>query len=102
MARVTWTEPALADLNEIAEYITLDKIEAAKKLVKQVFASTRHLQTFPESGRIPPELPNSRYRELIVGPCRVFYRFDHEQERAYILYIMRTEQQIRRFILDER
>ncbi len=30
MAIIIWTEPALYDLNEIAEYIALDKKEAAK------------------------------------------------------------------------
>ena len=36
MAQVIWTEPALLDLNEIAEYIALDKITAAKKFVQKV------------------------------------------------------------------
>ena len=31
MAQIKWTEPALDDLNEIAEYIALDKPSAAKK-----------------------------------------------------------------------
>jgi toxin ParE1/3/4 len=31
MAKVVWTEPALQDLDEIAEYIALDKLSAAKK-----------------------------------------------------------------------
>ena len=34
MARLIWTEPALLDLEEIAEYIALDKPSAAKKLVR--------------------------------------------------------------------
>jgi len=39
MAQIIWTEPALLDLNEIAEYIALDKPDAARRLVKQVFSS---------------------------------------------------------------
>jgi len=39
MAQIIWTEPALSDLNEIAEYIALDKQNAARRLVKQVFSS---------------------------------------------------------------
>ena len=36
MAQIIWTEPALSDLDDIAEYIALDKVEAARRLVKQV------------------------------------------------------------------
>jgi plasmid stabilization system protein ParE len=32
MARVIWTEPALSDLDGIADYIALDDPEAAKRL----------------------------------------------------------------------
>lgn len=100
MAEVIWTEPALLDLVEIAEYIALDKYSAAKKLVQNVFSSIERLEQFPNSGRLPPELENSRYREVIVGPCRIFYRI--EKETVYILYLMRGEKQLRKYLLDER
>ena len=100
MAQVKWTEPALIDLDEIAEYIALDKPGAAKKLVKEIFKSVRHLRQFPEAGRCPPELPDSNYRELIVGPCRIFYRSD--KNIVYILYVMRSERELRKFLLDDR
>ena len=53
MAQIIWTEPALADLNEIAEYIAIDKPNAASSLVKQVFSSVDNLEQFPELGRTP-------------------------------------------------
>ena len=65
MARVIWTEPALFDLNEIAEYIALDKMSAARRLVQRVFTCVERLEQFPESGRMPPELEHSKYREII-------------------------------------
>ncbi|MDO9046896.1 MAG: type II toxin-antitoxin system RelE/ParE family toxin [Methylobacter sp.] len=72
MARIIWTEPALSDLNEIAEYIAIDKRDAARRLVKQVFTSVDRLEQFPESGRIPPELERSKYRWPMPGllSCR--------------------------------
>ena len=89
MAQVIWTEPALSNLNEIADYIALDKFSAAQRLIQQIFSSVERLEQFPESGRIPPELEHSRYREIIVGPCRIFYRSDNEQNKVYILYVIR-------------
>jgi len=101
MAQIVWTEPALRDLDEIAEYIALDKLSAAKELVEQVFSRVDQLRLFPKSGRKPPELPKkTRYYEVIVGPCRVFYRFDNA--KIYVLYIMRSERLLRKFLLDDR
>jgi toxin ParE1/3/4 len=37
MAELIWTEPALQDLDAIADYITLDKPLAARGLVARVF-----------------------------------------------------------------
>lgn len=100
MAQIIWTEPALSDLNDIAEYVALDNITAAAQLVKKVFSSTEQIEQFPKSGRQPPELNESRYLEIIVGPCRIFYRID--QQTIYILYVMRSERKLRKYLLDAR
>ncbi len=47
MARLIWTEPALADVEAIADYIALDKPDAAKRYVQQVFAAVERLARFP-------------------------------------------------------
>ena len=100
MAQIIWTEAALLDIEEIAEYIALDKPSAASLLVKNIFNTTDRLKQFPESGRKPPELKKSRYREIIVDPCRIFYRI--EKETIYILYVMRSERQLRKYLLNAR
>jgi len=100
VAKIIWTEPALSDLNEIAEYIALDNVTAAQDLVEEVFAKVERLEEFPKSGRVPPELKRSRYREVIVGPCRIFYRIN--KDKIYILYVMRGERTLRKFLIEER
>nr|WP_298170125.1 type II toxin-antitoxin system RelE/ParE family toxin [uncultured Pseudomonas sp.] len=97
MAEVIWTEPALQELEAIAEYIALDNPAAANYLVSAVFEETKRLEDFPQSGRTPPELPNSVYRELVVPPCRIFYREDGKQ--VFILFVMREERQLRAYML---
>lgn len=99
MAQIIWTEAAWYYLNEIAEYIAIDKVESARRLVQQVFSSLDRLEHFPESGLITPELENTKYHEIIVGPCRIFYRID--ANRVYILYVMRAERHLRKYMLDE-
>ncbi len=98
MVEIIWTDPALDQLEEIAEYIALDKPGAASGLVKTIFSTVERLEQLPESGHIPPELPDSIYRELYVRPCRIFYR--QEDDVVLIVHVMREERQLRRFLLD--
>jgi toxin ParE1/3/4 len=100
MARLIWTEPALLDLDEIAEYIALDDPLAASRYVQRVFDRVERLEAHPKSGKSPTELPHSPYREVVVPPCRVFYRA--EGEVVYILYVMRSERLLRTYLLHQR
>ena len=100
MAEIVWTEPALDDLDEIAEYIALDKLSAAENLVKRVFNRVDRLANSPNSGRKVPELSPSKYKEVIVGPCRIFYRTS--EDTVYILHVMRVERELRRYLLEDR
>ncbi len=47
MAEIVWTEPALQQLDAIAEYIALDNPVAARHLVERVFSKVERLQDFP-------------------------------------------------------
>lgn len=101
MARVVWTEPAIADLEAIAEYISLDNPAAARALIQRIVQHVRQLSDHPESGVRPRELgPRSRYRQIVEPPCRVFYRFDGRA--AYIVHVMRAERILRRGVLTRR
>ena len=94
MAEVIWTEPALSDLDAIADYIALDNPHAARALVQRVFAHVEQLQRFPASGSRLPELQSRRYRQIVEPPCRVFYRVD--RRKVFVLHVMRAEQRLRR------
>jgi len=97
MAEIVWTEPALNELEEVAEYIAIDNLSAAKGLVQTVFDKVARLENHPESGRVPLELKGLNYREVVVPPCRIFYRSVGEQ--VFILHVMRQEQDLRKFLL---
>lgn len=97
MAEIIWTNPALEDLNDIAEYIALSNLLSAKKLVSKIFDKVEHLEMFPESGKKPIELTNLNYCEVVVNPCRIFYKIDND--KVYILHVMRQERDLRKFLL---
>ena len=100
MAQVVWTEPALFDLDEIAEYIALDDPLAASNYVQKVFDRIERLARYPNSGKRPAELLRTTYREIIVPPCRIFYRV--EDASVFVLHVMRSERLLRSFLLDRR
>jgi len=95
MAEVIWTEPALADLDAIADYIALDNPTAARDLVARVFSHVDQLESHPLSGPKLPEFKGWRYRQITEPPCRVIYR--HERNLVHIVHVVRGEQ-----LLDKR
>lgn len=100
MARLIWTEPALQDLEQIADYIALEDDSAARRLVKKVFEKAELLEAFPEMCPQPHDLPETAYRHLIVDPLRIFYRVD--KDMVYIVYVMRHERLLRASNIKER
>jgi plasmid stabilization system protein ParE len=93
MAKLIWTEPALAQLDVIAEFIALDKPAVAKAVVRRVFDATDRLEQFTKMGRPVPELEHTAYREVWLKPCWVYYRV--AEDTVYILHIRRGEKMLR-------
>ena len=94
MAEIVWSEPALSDLDAIADYIALENPVAASELVKRFFCHVEQLVDHPESGSRPQELKRSRYRQIVEPPCRVFYR--HDGHKVFVLHVMRSERLLRK------
>lgn len=95
MAQIIWTEPAVSDLEAIADYIALENQPAAADLVQSVLDHIAQLEDHPDSGSRPRELgAKTRYRQIVEPPCRIFYR--HDGEKVIILHVMRTERLLRR------
>ena len=100
MAGLIWTEPALQDLEQIADYIALDDDQAAKRLEKKVFRQAELLESFPDMCPKPHDLPDTDYRHLIIEPLRIFYRV--QDDWIYIVYVMRHERPLRLSEIKER
>ena len=74
MVEVRWTEKALNDIDNIAEFIAKDSVKYAKIQVSRFFDATEILKLQPRSGRIVPEIGDNKIRELIIGNFRIIYR----------------------------
>ena len=99
MARIVWSEPAIADLNAVADFIALENPAAASALVRRIHAHVGQLAEFPLSGSRPQELEQqTRYRQIIEPPCRIFYRV--QAETVMILHVFRSERLLRPQMLE--
>jgi toxin ParE1/3/4 len=71
--RVEWTEPALADLTHIRDYIAKDSPVYAEQFVRRIFNATDKLVEFPRIGREVPEASDvpEEVREVIHQGYRI-------------------------------
>lgn len=74
MAEIRWTDLALSDIENIAEFIAKDSETYARIQVERFFEETEILVSFPLSGRIVPELKDKNIREIVFGSYRIIYR----------------------------
>jgi plasmid stabilization system protein ParE len=100
MVEVVWAEPAIADLDAIADFIALDNPRAAALLVQRVFRHVEQLASHPRSGTKLPELRRWRYRQIVEPPVRVICRV--EERRVYMPHVIRGERLLQRGVLAAR
>lgn len=67
--------PAEQDLSEIYEYIAVDNISAAERLLTRIEKGLNTLARQPSLGRLPrdPDISRLGYRYLIIGEYLAFY-----------------------------
>ena len=73
--RINWSEPALADLEAIHEFIARDSSHYAARFVRRLLEATERLAALPMMGRIVPE-GDGRHREIFEPPYRIIYRVE--------------------------
>lgn len=89
--QIVFTDTAKSDLREIALSIAeraQDK-QIAIRFVKELQATTKILETFPESGAIPKDrvLKSIGYRFLSHKDYLLFYLYEKKEHRVYIMAV---------------
>lgn len=90
--RIVWSPLALERVNEMADHIAENNIEAAKVWLMDIFGAVDRLQRFPESGRVVPEVKRPNIREIIFKNYRVIYRL--ERKRIAVLTVRHSRQRL--------
>ena len=99
MAKLIWTEPSLRQIEEIIDYIALDKPLAAKRVAKSIFEITENVEDFKLLSCLVPEFPVPNYSQIWISPCWIYYKV--AQGDIYILHIKRAESVFRVEYLDQ-
>ena len=89
--KIIWTELAIEQLEEYADYIALDKPSAALGWTRKIQKSVRKLKGFSESGRKVPEINRSNIREIIEGSYRIIHRIE---EKSILILTIRNSRQL--------
>ena len=91
--KVGWSYVALGNLIETNKYIASDNPETARKVINDIFEAGNKIKTFPEKGRIVPELRRKNIREIFCYEYRIIYRI--ETKRIFILTVLHMKQLIK-------
>jgi addiction module RelE/StbE family toxin len=97
---VVWSNIAENDLKNIIEYIADDSPPNALKILKSIKQKASSLSTFPERGRMVPELRGQgilQYRELVISPWRILYRIS--EMNVFVLSVLDSRRNIEDILL---
>jgi len=97
---VIWSATAAKDLAGIIEYISSDNPTIAYKKFLEIKKRAQNLYTFPERGRVVPELQEQgidQYRELVIAPWRIIYRIS--RNNVYVLSVLDSRQNVEDILL---
>jgi len=90
MMKIIWSPLSIERIEEIANYIRDDSVNASIVWVKAVFSKIERLKRYPKSGRIVPEAEREDIREIIYRNYRIIYRID--KNRLVILTVRHGKQ----------
>lgn len=91
--KIVWSPLAIERAYEAVAHIAEDKPEAASRWLDGLFEVTDRLESFPESGRVVPEIGLPEFREVVSRKAyRVIYRI--EKARVSILTVRNFAQRL--------
>ena len=76
---VVWTAEALRMLEEIERFIAQDNPQRASAFIDRLLEKVDAIASFPNMGRVVPELSQPEIREILVGKYRIVYKETPDQ-----------------------
>ncbi len=85
--KVIWSDPAVANLEDICSHIAQDDPEAALRVATGIVAHTDLLATFPFIGPTYPRGSRGSLRLIAFRSYRVLYEVDERRESVEVVHI---------------
>lgn len=85
---VIWAIEAENDFHNLIEYLIINHSTATEKIFQEILEKTDSLATFPERGRLVPEISDaiaSNIREIFFKPWRIIYHILDDQVKILML-----------------
>jgi plasmid stabilization system protein ParE len=83
--KVILTPQSVSDLETIVTFIAKNNPERARSFGHELIDRALSVASFPERGRIVPEIGDPAVREIIHGPYRVIYEVTPGAGSVFIL-----------------
>ena len=83
--KVILTPQSLDDLEEAVAFIAKGNPERARTYGNELIDRALSVATFPERGRVVPEIAEPTVREIIHGPYRIIYEIFPDRHTIYVL-----------------
>lgn len=99
MIKLTFSEQAKQDLQDIGDFIARDNAEAALALIERLESRCSDIAVFPRAGRRRDEL-RAGYRSISEGDYLIFYKQVNTDEWV-IVRILHGKQDLGTAIVDE-
>jgi len=68
---VIWTDPAIKSLKQIHDFIATDSKYYATETIDRIILKSEQLSSFPNMGRIVPEINEKTIREIFIYSYRL-------------------------------
>ncbi|HET6569244.1 MAG TPA: type II toxin-antitoxin system RelE/ParE family toxin [Rhodothermales bacterium] len=94
MAEVVWTPRAYADLEAIGAYHAQNAPGYAELLVRKLMQAAERLTSFPQSGRVVPEIGDAHMREVIHRNYRIVYLHIPAEDKVEVLTVFHSSRQL--------
>ncbi|MEQ9825734.1 MAG: type II toxin-antitoxin system RelE/ParE family toxin [Puniceicoccaceae bacterium] len=85
--KIIWTDPAIDDLKEVADYISEEDPVAAERLVLGLIDHAEKLEQFPRRGKVYQHRNRENVHDLPYRGYRIFYAVLDENNTVEILHI---------------
>ncbi len=98
---VIWSKTAECDLERIIGYIVIGSPSNALKVLNKIKKKSSALYSFPERGRIIPELQEFnilQYREIVIVPWQVICKVI--EKKVFVVSVIDSRRNIEDILLD--